>query len=78
MSMQEGVRAFTVDGVRPVVPFDFCCLGGTEHCVAAAHFGKLPRNPVVEPNTIVVTSFYHERTRSDAHGHFAIVEAATS
>ena len=75
--MQERESAFAIDGMRAVMPLNFCCLWDTKHCISTSYFCKLPSDPVVEPNTVIVPTLHHKRTWSDAHGHFAVVEAAT-
>jgi hypothetical protein len=78
MLVQERKGTVAVDGMRAVVPFDLRCVWHTKHCVAAPNLCKLPRNPVVEPNAIIVSPLYHEGAGRNTHCHLTVIEPAMS
>ena len=71
--MQKAVRGVPIDRMWPVEELNLCQVSNAEFVVMPSHFGKLPGNPFIDPDTVVVSAFNHERPRRHQDRQFCVI-----
>ena len=67
MVMKKLIGTFAVNRVGSIKKLDLGRISDAQFIVVPSHFCEFPRNPFVDPNTIIMSTLDHERAGRHQH-----------